>query len=88
MSAIKLANFVENWMTLDELAFLGDRHFEAQLGSFGTVLNEQVELSQFFLTKISPFADGEIKLDVHDSNSFELCDLVAQVRTHATDLPI
>lgn len=63
-------------------------HKEDWLGSFGTILNEEIELSQFFLAEISPFADGEIKLNVHDSNPFELRDLVAQMRAHAADLPI
>jgi hypothetical protein len=45
-------------------------------------------LSQFFLAEISPFAYGKIKLDVHNSNPFELRDLVAQVRAHAANLPI
>ncbi len=62
--------------------------FEEGLGSFGTILNQEIELCQFFLTEISPFAYSKIELYVHDSNPFELRDLVAQVCTHAANLPI
>jgi hypothetical protein len=58
------------------------------LTRFGTILNQEIELGQLLVTQVSPFSNSEIQLNVHDTDPFELGNLVPEVATHSANLPI
>jgi hypothetical protein len=64
------------------------RRYKSTLNRFGTILNQQIELGQLLFTQVSPFSNGEIELNMHDTDPLELGDLVSEVATHSANLPI
>lgn len=58
------------------------------LEGFGGIRNQFFQLSQFFLGKMAPFSDRDIKLDIHDPNPLQFCHSVFKVFAHPADLSI
>ena len=79
---VKVASFVE------KLTISRGNPTKKGLNRFGTILNQKVEFGQLLFTKVSPFSDGKIELNVHDTDPLELSDLITQVATHPANLPI
>lgn len=79
---VKIASFVE------KLTITQGNPNKKGLDRFGTILNQKIEFGQLLFTKVSPFSDRKVELNVHDPNPLELDDLVPEVATHPANLPI